>query len=844
MTITAEMRAFRGLTEDEAAARLRAAGPNELPSAERRSLAGLVAEVLFEPMIALLVACGAVYLLLGDVREAAVLLASVGVVAGITLYQHQRTERALDALRDLSSPRALVLRDGVERRIAGRDVVRGDLVVLSEGDRVPADGIVLWCLNLTVDESLLTGESAPVRKAAGDPATVPGRPGGDDSPAVYSGTLVVGGQGLACVTATGLATELGRIGKPLRGPATGATRLEREIRGLVRVLAAVGLALCALVAVLYGFARGAWLEGVLAGLALAMSVMPEELPVILTLFLAIGAWRIARRHVLVRRMPALEALGATTVLCVDKTGTLTENRMALRVLTVAGARHEVDDRDPAPLPERFHRLLEFAVLASQRSAFDPMERSIDALARSRLAGTEHLHETWRLEREYPLSPALLAMSHVWRAPRGEGWIVAAKGAPEAIVDLCHLDSARTQAVAAETAGLAARGLRVLAVAAAVFGPGALPAEQHDFPFELLGLLGFADPVRPTAPAAVAECRRAGIRTVMLTGDYPGTARTIAAQVGLAAPAAVLAGDELAALDDAALAARVETVDVYARILPEQKLRLVGALQARGEVVAMTGDGVNDAPALVAADVGIAMGARGTDVAREAADLVLLDDDFSSIAQAIRLGRRVDDNIRKGMAYVMAVHVPIAGLALMPVALAWPLVLFPVHILFLELIIDPACTIVFEAEPEELDVMDRPPRPPAEPVLGRRTIGVALAQGALAFALLTLLLWGTVHAGYGADRARAVVFTALVGTNVALILTNRSTTRGTLATLRVPNAALWRVVGAAFAVLALALVTPPVRAVFGFAVPSALDVVAVAGTALAALVGFEALKRLR
>jgi Ca2+-transporting ATPase len=454
MTTTAEMQAFAGLDEEEAAARLRVEGPNDLPTADRRSLFGVVLDVVREPMIGLLVACGVVYVVLGDRQEAAVLLASVGIVAAITIYQNERTERALDALRDLSSPRALVVRSGRERRIPGREVVRGDLVVLSEGDRVPADGIVLWSVSLAIDESLLTGESAPVRKVSGDPNGSPPRPGGDDAPGVYSGTLVVRGQGLVRVAATGLATELGRIGKSLRGAGGGESRLEREIRGVVRVLAATGILLCALVALVYGLARAAWLEGVLAGLALAMSIMPEEFPVILTLFLAIGAWRIARRKVLVRRMPALEALGTTTVLCVDKTGTLTENRMAVHTLVVDGERHEVDAQDPAPLPERFHRLVEFAVLASQRSAFDPMERSINALARSRLADTEHLHDTWQLEREYPLSQALLAMSHVWRAPDGAGWIVAAKGAPEAIVDLCHLDATRARAIALETGALA------------------------------------------------------------------------------------------------------------------------------------------------------------------------------------------------------------------------------------------------------------------------------------------------------------------------------------------------------------------------------------------------------
>jgi Ca2+-transporting ATPase len=834
---------LRGLSEPDAAARLRSDGPNELPSTESRGLLVIAVDVVREPMILLLLACGAVYLVLGDVREASVLLASVFVVIGITLYQDQRTERALAALRDLSSPRALVIRDAVERRIAGREVVRGDIVVLSEGDRVPADGTVLQAVNLTVDESLLSGEAVPVRKASGSDGMPSARPRGDDTPFVYSGTLVVAGQGITRVTATGLGTELGKIGMTLRSTDGGETLLQREVYRLVRILAAAGIALCGLVAILYGLFRHSWLDGTLAGLALAMAVMPEEFPVILTLFLAIGAWRIAQRNVLVRRMPALEALGATTVLCVDKTGTLTENRMAVQAFSVDGDFHDLQEPAREPLPEQFHRLLEFAVLASQQSPFDPMERSINELARSRLAGTEHLHDTWMLEREYPLSRELLAMSHVWRARGGDAWVVAAKGAPEAIVDLCHLDAARAASVAGETAALAERGLRVLGVAAAVFHSAALPPVQHDFVFGFLGLIGFADPIRPTAAAAVAECYRAGIRTVMITGDYPGTARHVAAQIGITPREQIVTGGEFDELDDRALPARIAAANVFARVVPEHKLRLVRALRATGEVVTMTGDGVNDAPALRAAHIGIAMGKRGTDVAREAADLVLLDDDFSSIARAIRLGRRVYDNIRKGTAYVMAIHVPIAGLALVPVALGWPLVLLPIHIVFLELIIDPACSIAFESEPEELDVMERPPRPPAERLFERRGMVVAILQGLLTFALVFLVLGFTVRQGYDEPRSRALVFSALVMTNLGLILTNRSPSRSAFAMLRVPNAALWWVVGGALTVLAVSLALAPVRTVFRFGVVSGRDLVTVFATGSTALLGFEMLRRL-
>ncbi|MGZ6988163.1 MAG: cation-translocating P-type ATPase, partial [Thermoanaerobaculia bacterium] len=571
MAADPDPRRFGGLSQGEAAARLASEGPNELPSTRRRSLTALAAEILREPMILLLLACGGVYVLLGDRQEALVLLASVFGVVGLSLFQARKTERALDALRDLSSPRALVVRDGRERRIPGREVVPGDLVVLSEGDRVPADGMLLQAMSLTADESLLTGESVPVTKRADESAAEAGRPGGDGLPWVWSGSLIVQGQGVARVGATGSRSELGRIGKALQTLESHATPLQTQTARWVRVLAAAGLALCVFVALAFGFIRGTWLEGLLAGLALAMALVPEEFPVILTVFLALGAWRISRRHVLTRRAAAIEALGSATVLCVDKTGTLTENRMAVAALEADGQTWDVARGRGGPLPETFHPLVEFALLASRQKPFDPMERAVEALAKDALAGTEHLHGGWTLVHEYPLGHELLAVTHVWEPNRGGARVVAAKGAPEAVADLCHLPAAPAQALLGTVAEFAERGLRVLAVARATAPPGALPPSAHDLTYECLGLVCLADPLRPGVADAVAECERAGVRTVMITGDYPGTARAIAAGAGLPS-GDVLTGAELEALDDAGLSSRVRGTRVFARVVPEQKLR--------------------------------------------------------------------------------------------------------------------------------------------------------------------------------------------------------------------------------------------------------------------------------
>jgi P-type Ca2+ transporter type 2C len=840
MTGEPERQTPRGLSEAEAAERLRQEGYNDLPTARRRALLAIAAEILREPMFLLLLACGTIYFFLGDAQEAFMLLGFVLLITGLTLYQEHKTERALERLRDLASPRALVIRDGQQRRIPGREVVREDLLLLAEGDRVPADAMLLSAINLTIDESLLTGESMPVRKSAADGPCAIAPPGGDDLPFVYSGTLVVHGSGLARAERTGTRTELGKIGKALEEVEAEETPLQKETGRVVRVLAVLGLLLCVLVTIVYALTRGNWLAGVLAGLTLAMAILPNEFPVVLTLFLSLGAWRLSRVHILTRRMAAVETLGATTVLCVDKTGTLTLNQMSAAMLFAGGRHWDLRTQPGGVLPEEFHELVEFGILASQRDAFDPVDRSLKQVGDLYLAKTEHLHDDWSLVQEYPLSKALLALSRVWRSPDGRDYVIAAKGAPEAIADLCHFDDARLRDLAAAIAPMTDQGLRVLGVARSSFQPSDLPPQQHDFDFEFLGLVALTDPVRATVPGAIRECRNAGIRVVMITGDYPATAEHVARQSGLTRRG-VITGPELDRMDDAALQERIRSVDIFARVVPEQKLRLVTALKANHEIVAMTGDGVNDAPALRAAHIGLAMGQRGTDVAREAAALVLLDDDFSSLVHAIRQGRRIFDNLTKAMTYILAIHVPIAGLSLLPVLFNWPLILLPVHIAFLHLIIDPACSVVFEAEPADADVMTRPPRNPAEPLFGRRMLGFSLLQGLVALLVLVVLCGTVLALGWHDLKARALTFTALILANLGLILTNRSWSRSLAATFRVPNAAFWWVLVSALVFLGLVLWVPVIRDVFRFSPVHLADLgLCVAASAVPTLF-FEGLK---
>ncbi len=854
------LNSLSGLSDTEVVHCLEQEGYNELPSTQNRGLLEIVLEIVREPIFLLLIGCGTIYLLLGDAQEASILLGFIFLIVGINLYQEQKTERSLEALRDLSSPRALVIRDGTRKRIPGREVVRGDVLVLVEGDRIPADAALLWSTHLGVDESLLTGESMPVRKKAIDhemegshskPIGSPlfdtlVRPGGDDLPFVYSGTLIVQGQGIAQVYATGLRTEMGKIGKALQTVQQEDTVLQKETRRIVGKLTFVAIAICIAVVVIYGITRGDWLNGFLAGLALAMAILPNEIPVVLAIFLALGAWRFSRQHVLTRRTPVVETLGSATVLCVDKTGTLTFNRMSVSKIYVAGEFYDFRLHEGEPIPEPFHPLIEFGILASRKDPFDPMEKALRQVGESYLAQTEHLHDDWEILREYPLSGQLLAMSCVWKSPKGQ-LTISAKGAPEAIADLCHFNPAQTQDLAQHIAKMAADGLRVLGVAKATRQhpsprpQSTLPEGQHDFEFEFVGLVGLADPVRPTVAPAIAECYTAGIRVVMITGDYPATAQNIARQIGLSPATEVLTGPELEQLTDEQLLSRIKTVNIFARVVPEQKLLIVNALKRSGEIVAMTGDGVNDAPALKAAHIGIAMGDRGTDVARESADLVLMDDDFSSIVQSVKLGRRIFDNLRKGMAYTLAVHIPIAGMSLIPVIFGWPLVLLPIHIAFLHLIIDPACTIVFEAEPEESNVMTRPPRNPKEPLFSRRTLRLALLQGMSALGVLVGVFAIAYYRGNGEFDARALTFTTLIISNLSMILVNRSWSRTALETLQTSNRALWWVIGGGILFLGLVLYVPLLRHLFSFSFLHVEDLAISFGSGIFSILWFEGLK---
>ncbi len=816
-----------GLTDGQVRERQSRYGPNEIPHRDKRSLPRIIGEVLREPMLALLLAAGFIYLLLGDRLEAILLLLFATFSVAISVIQETRSERVLAALRDLSSPRALVVRNGKRVRIPGRDVVVGDILILEQGDRVAADAKLISATELDIDESLLTGESLAVSKEA--------------DARVFSGTLVVRGSGVGSVVAIAGQTEIGQIGGHLANIRPDAPRLRRETGLIVKLAGIGGILIAASVTLAYGFFRGGWLDAVLAGIAIGMAMLPEEFPVVLVTFMAMGAWRISKANVLTRRAAAIETLGSVTVLCTDKTGTLTENHMAVAALWLPEGRHLTIERNRG-LPSAFQPLLRAGRQASEVDPADPMDIAIHTAATDLLPVADDPAERhWRLERHFGIRPDLLATTNMWHdGEPGAERLLAAKGAPEAIARLCRLSAEEQGQMLQAVEEMAARGMRVLGVATVRAGAVDDYTDLLDYDFALAGLIGLADPLRASVPDAIRQCRNAGVRVVMITGDYAATARSIATDAGIESDN-LITGQDLAGLDDSELGKRLRVTNIFARIMPDQKLRLVRALKSDGEVVAMTGDGVNDAPSLKAAHVGIAMGMRGTDVAREAASLVLLDDEFSAIVSAIRLGRRIYGNIRKAMEFIFAAHVPIAGLALLPLLFGLPMLLGPIHIALLEMVIDPACALVFEAEEEDEGIMHRPPRDPEARLFSLPMVLWSIFQGMLAMGALTLGIVIAVQQQLPVPELRALAFSALITSLLALILANLSSSASLRSLFDYRNKALVIIFGGVIIVMMIVYLFEPARSVLGFAKLSILQIGVVLGYGLILLFVLQVLK---
>lgn len=777
-----------GLTEAAAKEKLFIQGENLIPSEAPKSFLRQVALILSEPMLILLIAAGTINLLLAETLDALMLMMTVFIVLGISIYQSRRAEHALQALKELSAPTVKVIRDGLEKRISSHQVVVGDLMLLSEGDRVCADARVVQQTALSCDESTLTGESFPIAKFPGD--------------SVLSGTLVTSGHAQVIVTATGINSQLGKIGRSLQEISIEKSRLQRDVDQIVRVVGVLGIFTVLSVVLIYGSTRNNWLEGGLAGIAAAMALIPEEFPVILTLFMAIGAWRMSKARVIARQPSAIESLGSISVLCVDKTGTITENRMAVKEVIVNKEILLVDQSSANPTVQE---LLNTAALACPLHSYDPMDIAFkslknDSQERDSLA-------------EFPVTNERLAYIHAWSISNKT--VIAAKGAPETIAKLCRIQETENEELMQQVHVAASRGFRVLAIAKSRGGNSADLTEITENQFEFLGLALLQDPIRDGVKESVQVCNAAGIKTVMITGDHPSTALSIGQEIGLNHNAGFLAGADLDKLSDAELNAQIQQVSIFARVRPEHKLRIVRAFQANGMVVGMTGDGVNDAPALRAADIGIAMGGRGTDVAREAASLIITDDNFNSIVKGVERGRVTYSNLQKAMSYVTAIHIPIFGLALLPLfSSAWPLILLPGLVAFHEVIIDPACSVVFEEESADPNIMKEQPRPIKQRIFSRGEILLAVAQGlSVFFSSLVLFLYLMSNAR-PEQEIRTMIFGTLMLSNIGLILTNRSRTLTILQTFRQrENPTVKWILSLASLIILLLITVAPLRTIF-------------------------------
>jgi Ca2+-transporting ATPase len=771
---------LKGLNLEEVQESRKLHGFNELESTGRKRIIQLLVEVVKEPMFLLLLLCGLIYFIIGEFTEAIILLFWVLMVVFITFYQYSKAEKALSSLKKLATPKAHVIREGVQVRIPSREVVPGDILIIHQGDRIPADGQTVEASNLSIDESILTGESFPVEKKESVENL--------EKSIVYGGTMVVNGRAFIKVTYTGKQSELGKIGNSLKDIELVPDKLQREMRRMVNRLFLLGALFSCLVIVSYYLTRGNFIQSLLNGIATAMAMLPEEFPVVLTVFLSIGAWRLSKINLLTRKPSAIENLGSITALCCDKTGTITENKMFISSIY---AQNELVENDSFECKkEQISPLIEAAFYASHAQTIDPIEKAISECHQNffpRKSGSTELIK------EYLVTHEVTAMTRVIKST-DTILNVYTKGAPETIITLCNLGEIEKKSILENVDLQAKKGQRILAVAHATWGSGDLPENQAGFSFNFLGLLGFEDPIRDEVPKAIEECKQAGIRVIMITGDYPSTAESIAKKAGLIETDSILTGADLEIMDDTELGEKIKSIHVFARIVPNQKLRIIKALQANGEIVAMTGDGVNDAPALKAADIGIAMGEKGTDVARESAALVLMDDRFSTIVAAIRSGRKIMDNLEKAMTFILAVHVPIVGLTLLPAFnSALPIILFPMHIVVLEMMIDPICSLAFESEKEEQNLMQRPPKNPKLVFFGMKKILKSISKGLLLFAFTVLVYLGSRELSLAENEIRTLTFCTLIFCDIFLVLSALSKSRNLFQVLLEKNISLLVVV---------------------------------------------------
>ncbi|WP_276482242.1 cation-translocating P-type ATPase [Paraflavitalea pollutisoli] len=804
----------QGLTADQVIANRKRYGANLTKADERSVLWSALWGMVKEPMFLLLVVTAILYFVLHQVQDAFIMLGALLLVSGISLYQDFRSSNAIKALNKLAAPRARVIRAGTTTTIPSEEIVVGDLVLLEEGIIIQADGTLLSSHDLTVNESVLTGESYALVKA----------PGADDQ--VLKGTLVTSGGGIMQVQAVGQSTRFGKIGESLVQVAVEKTPLQRQIHQFVRNMVLVGIVAFVVVVGVNLYLSGQFNTAFLQGLTLAMSILPEEIPVAFSTFQALGAYRLLRKRVIVKQPQYVETLGAATVICVDKTGTLTQNKMRIVCLYEAATGNVFTPGAPGECPAE---LLSYAMWSSETTPFDPMEKSIHALYEQIMPVDERPFFTQ--VHEYPLGGVPPMMTHIFRNSGGQT-IIAVKGAPEAVLRNSRLHDTDRSRYLTRAEQYAQQGYRVLSVGKAESSYLNWPDNQEDFTFTFLGLLVFEDPIKPGIAQTIDSFRKAGVQVKMITGDYPATALTIARQAGLDGHAQWLTGEAVMKMNPRELELAVAKTTLFVRMYPEAKLKVINALKAAGEIVAMTGDGVNDAPALKAAHIGVAMGVRGSEVAKSAASLILANDDLQGMTDAIRLGRKIYDNLQKAIRYIISIHIPIILIVLLPLLLGWSFtgIFSPVHVIFLELIMGPTCSIIYEHEPVEAGTMSRPPRKISYSFLSFRQLLVSMLQGLAITAGCLGIGYYHLYTGHDESMVRTMIFVTLLFSNIFLTQLNRSFYYSVFTTIRYKNILVPLVTVITLAFIGSLLWVPSVRSLFSLSHLPANQLLACLGVA--------------
>lgn len=819
---------YPGLTTEQATAARRQHGSNNIDMQEDHVLWHVLKGVVIEPMFILLVIACTVYFLVGQVQEGFIMLAAILVVSGISIFQEYRSRNAIQALKKLSASKATVMRNGVAMQMAAEEIVAGDILLLEEGEVVAADGLILAANDLSINESMLTGESLPVNKSAGNNSSV------------YKGTMVTSGSATIQVNAVGVATMFGKIGLSLQEVNVIKTPLQQQVRLFVKYMVWFGAFAFLLVFAYNYYDSKNIVDALMHGLTLAMSVIPEEIPVAFSTFMALGAFRLLGNNIIVKQPQYVETLGSATVICADKTGTLTQNKMTIAYLYDAGSKKSIGRGDAEQLPGI---LIEYAMWSSETDPFDPMEKAIHELYK-RTSVTDKRSQ-YRQVHEYPIGGKPPMMTHIFKNETGDK-IIAAKGAPEAILRQSNVIITELKHIEEQSLAYARQGYRVLGVGKGTWNEKQWPVSQEEFTFEFLGLIAFYDPPKANIAQTIQTFRDAGITVKMITGDYAETALAIADQVQLPHNGQLLTGKEVLQLSKTELQQKVKAVNIFARMFPEAKLNVINALRDNGEIVAMTGDGVNDAPALKAAHIGIAMGLRGSEVAKNAASLVLTDDDLAHMTEAVALGRKIYDNLKKAIQYIVSIHIPIILIVTLPLLLFWKFtdIFSPVHIIFLELLMGPTCSIIYENEPIEPGTMQRPPRKNDSTFLSAKQLMISIVQGLVITAGCLGLGYYYICRQEDEATVRTIVFITLLFSNIMLTLVNRSFYYSVFTTLRYKNNLVTLITGISIVLIITILYVPFMQHLFRLQAISPAMILSSAVVALAATCWIELWKAVK